>query len=96
MVDAKKSGFNQFLWQLRMSHVVLNDIKPEIWPRKSEIRPSFNWLMTAEVSEEFGACILRLQVVHEECPEEGSRKLLRDVGTRLPIGTASCPIRLEY
>jgi len=68
--------------------VVLNEIKPDIWPR-------FNWLMTADVSEEFGAPILRLQVVHEECPEGGGRKLLRNVGNRLPIGTASCLRRHE-
>ena len=47
--------------------------------------------MTADVSEEFGARILRLQVVHEVCHEDGGRKLLRDVGSRLPIGTASYP-----
>jgi len=55
----------------------------------------FNWLMTVDVSEEFGARVLSLQVVHEECPEDGDRKLLRDVGNRLPIGTVSCPSRLE-
>jgi hypothetical protein len=63
-------------------HVVFNGIKPEIWPRKSGIWPPFNWLMTSDVLEEFGARILRLQVVHEERTEDGSRKLLRDIGIR--------------